>query len=256
MKLLSTRRLRAQTLIWTQPLGACSHKHMRPPSDLLTETELDRLSDFLGSVENAMNIERLDGFLCALVSGPSTVMLSEYWPIALGCDPAQTEVFSTPEQAQEIFSLVVKHWNSISTRLNAGEIYEPVLLQDDTGGTSGTEWANGFLEGVALRQGSWSELFEDEDSGGAMIPILALAHENHPDPSIREALPLPGKRDDVLALMMAGLLHIFEYFKERRTEPAAAPVTVTRSEPKVGRNEPCPCGSGEKYKNCCLHKAQ
>jgi uncharacterized protein len=228
---------------------------MHPPSDLLTDTELDRLSDFLESVENAMNIERLDGFMCALVSGPETVMLSEYWPIALGCAPAATE-FSTPEQAQEITSLVVRHWNSISTRLNAGEIYEPVLLQDDVGQASGTEWANGFLEGVALRQDSWSGLFEDEDSGGAIVPILALAHENHPDSSIREALPVPGERDDMLALMMAGLLHIYEYFEERRTEPAPAPVTVKQSEPKVGRNEPCPCGSGEKYKNCCLHKAQ
>ena len=24
-----------------------------------------------------------------------------------------------------------------------------------------------------------------------------------------------------------------------------------RSEPKIGRNEPCPCGSGKKYKKCC-----
>lgn len=23
---------------------------------------------------------------------------------------------------------------------------------------------------------------------------------------------------------------------------------------KVGRNDPCPCGSGKKYKNCCLAK--
>ena len=28
-------------------------------------------------------------------------------------------------------------------------------------------------------------------------------------------------------------------------------VTVVRTAPKVGRNEPCPCGSGKKYKNCC-----
>ncbi|MBE6344595.1 MAG: preprotein translocase subunit SecA [Spirochaetaceae bacterium] len=28
-------------------------------------------------------------------------------------------------------------------------------------------------------------------------------------------------------------------------------VTVTRSTPKIGRNEPCPCGSGKKYKQCC-----
>ncbi len=31
----------------------------------------------------------------------------------------------------------------------------------------------------------------------------------------------------------------------------AAPVTVRRKQPKVGRNDPCPCGSGKKFKKCC-----
>jgi len=30
------------------------------------------------------------------------------------------------------------------------------------------------------------------------------------------------------------------------------PSTVVRAEPKIGRNEACPCGSGKKYKKCCL----
>jgi SEC-C motif-containing protein len=30
-----------------------------------------------------------------------------------------------------------------------------------------------------------------------------------------------------------------------------SPRTITRSSPKVGRNDPCPCGSGKKYKHCC-----
>jgi uncharacterized protein YchJ len=29
------------------------------------------------------------------------------------------------------------------------------------------------------------------------------------------------------------------------------PETFVRAEPKVGRNESCPCGSGKKYKRCC-----
>jgi hypothetical protein len=33
-----------------------------------------------------------------------------------------------------------------------------------------------------------------------------------------------------------------------------ANVTVVRSQPKVGVNEPCPCGSGAKYKRCCRDK--
>ena len=28
---------------------------------------------------------------------------------------------------------------------------------------------------------------------------------------------------------------------------------VDRKENKIGRNDPCPCGSGKKYKKCCLH---
>ena len=32
--------------------------------------------------------------------------------------------------------------------------------------------------------------------------------------------------------------------------------TYVREEPKVGRNDPCPCGSGKKYKKCCLTKQQ
>jgi uncharacterized protein YecA (UPF0149 family) len=31
-------------------------------------------------------------------------------------------------------------------------------------------------------------------------------------------------------------------------------VPFKRTSPKVGRNEPCPCGSGKKYKKCCLNK--
>ncbi len=30
--------------------------------------------------------------------------------------------------------------------------------------------------------------------------------------------------------------------------------SVQRNEPKVGRNDPCPCGSGKKFKKCCLIK--
>ncbi|HQP10905.1 MAG TPA: SEC-C metal-binding domain-containing protein, partial [Candidatus Omnitrophota bacterium] len=31
----------------------------------------------------------------------------------------------------------------------------------------------------------------------------------------------------------------------------SAPAPVRHTGPKVGRNDPCPCGSGKKYKKCC-----
>lgn len=36
-------------------------------------------------------------------------------------------------------------------------------------------------------------------------------------------------------------------------ETAPPDKTYTREEPKIGRNDPCTCGSGKKYKKCCLH---
>ncbi len=64
------------------------------------------------------------------------------------------------------------------------------------------------------------------------------------------------------------LLNISKQQEVRRTEAARitnmsldnindvdgekrAPVTVVKQGPDVGRNDPCPCGSGKKYKNCC-----
>ena len=40
-----------------------------------------------------------------------------------------------------------------------------------------------------------------------------------------------------------------EEMGEERAEPAPA-TPITRDGPKVGRNDPCPCGSGKKYKQC------
>ena len=37
-------------------------------------------------------------------------------------------------------------------------------------------------------------------------------------------------------------------------EGTISPRTIVRSAAKIGRNDPCPCGSGKKYKHCCLIK--
>ena len=40
--------------------------------------------------------------------------------------------------------------------------------------------------------------------------------------------------------------------KEIKKEFNATKIVV--NEPKIGRNDPCPCGSGKKYKKCCANK--
>jgi hypothetical protein len=43
-------------------------------------------------------------------------------------------------------------------------------------------------------------------------------------------------------------------YEDYDEEPLPPPDTIVREERKVGRNDPCPCGSGKKYKKCCMRK--
>ena len=43
-------------------------------------------------------------------------------------------------------------------------------------------------------------------------------------------------------------------FRKRPKMTKSHSVTVIKTEPTIGRNEPCPCGSGLKYKKCCMNK--
>ncbi len=52
----------------------------------------------------------------------------------------------------------------------------------------------------------------------------------------------------------AGLSESHEQQEHAANTPVGGPnkpITVRRGQPKVGRNDPCPCGSGKKYKKCC-----
>jgi len=46
--------------------------------------------------------------------------------------------------------------------------------------------ANEFFSGINLRHDIWSEIINDEENGGSMVPIWALAFEHDPDPKMRQ----------------------------------------------------------------------
>ena len=79
-----------------------------------------------------------------------------------------------------------------------------------------------------------------------------IYHEHDEDPEMRPKPITPDKREQAIALMAAGLMSAYKYFrKEREGNLGVHAPESRRSNPKVGRNDPCPCGSGEKYKKCC-----
>ncbi|HOG50550.1 MAG TPA: SEC-C metal-binding domain-containing protein, partial [Lentisphaeria bacterium] len=67
---------------------------------------------------------------------------------------------------------------------------------------------------------------------------------NFPDPEA------PPKKDIQTIHEAAGQFDHIPGLDDKPAQPQAG-VTIRRQMPKVGRNDPCPCGSGKKYKSCC-----
>ena len=221
----------------------------------LNDAEFDRLGAFLRGCKGgrAMNLEELDGFFAALIAGPETVMPSEYNREVFGGEMSDACEFSSLEGANEILGLMMRHWNTIAGTLLNGEVYVPLLLEDEHGVAQGNDWARGFMRGMHMRQDGWAELVEDEEHGGWLIPMMMLYHEHDEDPKMRPEPITREKREDIMVHMAAGLVGTYRYFQAHGKASAGI---VFGPEPrrtafKVGRNDPCPCGSGKKYKKCC-----
>ncbi len=155
--------------------------------DRLWDLKLQALGEFLEAHydEGAMDREELDGFFAALHCCPELVPPSEYLPVILGKDPADKEFFPDRKAAERTLGLVLQHWTAVGDALRAGDIFVPLLLEDDEGKAYGNSWAIGFLRGVEMRKGAWKEILEDEDKLGWFTPIFALVHEDDPDPEMR-----------------------------------------------------------------------
>jgi uncharacterized protein len=223
----------------------------------LSEAEYARIAAMLEGCKRAMNVEMLDGFFAALICGPGLARPSEYLRMIWGGERIGGEKGWRDEaEMQESLELLMRHWNSVAGVLHSGEPFLPYLLEDDAGIAHANDWAQGFLKGMELRREDWAELLDDEGHGGLLVPIFALANEHHPDPEMRPYKePMSTQRREQLIVgAAASVPGIYRYFGARRwltPQGEEEPASHRRAGGKVGRNDPCPCGSGKKHKKCC-----
>ena len=222
----------------------------------LSDAEDAELNALLARVEGGRiaNTEALDGFFAAIACCPDMILPSEYMPvIQSGATEDGDLVFEDMAEAQHFTALVSRHYNHVNDQLQSQEVYLPLVLEDDDGEWRGNDWANGFLLGTKIRFEIWSEIVNSDERGGSMIPIFALACENDPDPAMRPYKePInEERREELLISAAAGVMRMHRYFLGRRDEYLPGGGTFTHKSPKVGRNDPCPCGSGRKFKQCC-----
>jgi uncharacterized protein len=229
-------------------------------SDPLDDEELARLDRFLldriddetsdtiaaaGADEGILNISELDGFLTAVVSSPNVVVPSKWLPEIWG---AEAPVWESVEQFQEIFGLIVRHQNSIAAMLvHDPQAFEPLFgerkVQEKTY-VIVDEWCYGYMRGVALDAYAWSAAEADIDE--LLRPIRLWGTE---DGWRKTDAMSDADQDRVRDTIPQSVRALHSYWLERRTRPAGQ---IRQAGAKIGRNDRCPCGSGKKYKHCCL----
>jgi uncharacterized protein len=230
------------------------HKPSPSLDRALSDDEQEQLASFLSGLSNpdALDFEGLDGFLCALVVGPETILPSEYLPVIWGGELSDADAFQSEAQFSEVLTGVMRHSNAMIRAFEESGVYVPWMYEASDTWRLGQRWAQGFMRGVDLRRAAWGPLLHDGEVGGAIIPVALLAGELEPDWLQR---PVTTEEQQKHAeLMLAGCVRMYEYFRAARLQAAHAARdagVVRRSAPKVGRNAPCPCGSGRKFKHCC-----
>jgi uncharacterized protein len=230
----------------------------RQREEHLSDAEYDRFGNLLGRLpsQDAMNLEELDGFFVALICGPETVLPSEYLREVWGGHLDTGEAVFSRQELEDLLHLIMRHWHFIANTLRSDDVFLPLLLEDEQGVVHANDWATGFMRGMELRRESWGDLIHDEAHGGSLIPIFALAHEHDPDPELRPYQePISAEqRETIIVHLAAGVMYIYKYFAAKRRMTLnldAGNTTYRRPTRKVGRNDPCPCGSAKKYKHCC-----
>lgn len=217
----------------------------------LTDVEYEELDDFLLSVEHddaVLDLSEFDGFITAIVSGPQTIMPSTWLPALWGGED-NAPVWDSLADYQFIFGLMIRHMNTTSATLMEEPMeFEPMFMESTIDGVTYwvvDEWCTGYMKGVALYPLSAVMI---PDMNEMLAPIRQFA-----DPDGWDSLEGKDHRE-IRALqeqIVPAARAIHAYWLERRTPPGAEAGTYVHPEPRVGRNDPCPCGSGKKYKKCC-----
>lgn len=234
----------------------------------LDDDELDDLQDFLlsrvGPDENIghrdegiLTISELDGLFTAVVSGPVPVKpaqwLSEMWG---DFEPEWEE-----REFDDIFMLLTRHMNNIAAMLRtAPEEFEPMFSEFRVDGEfhiGADEWCEGYMRGVAMTLDEWQAGGEEIMT---LLTTIALfgTHAGFAEIEKMEESEIDAARNTIAP----SIRRIYTLWLQQRGTESGSPglgdiplefEPFEIEEPPAGRNDPCPCGSGRKYKKCCLH---
>jgi len=232
---------------------------------LFTPIQAEQLRHFLAAPERpagTLSYAELAGFLFAICCSPEMVPPSDWLPLVFGDKDAS---YQNLEEAQQILATIMALYNHINQGVqNKQPTLSPQCearraipsnLEPDA---PISQWARGFGMGHDYLSELWDAYTPEdlnEDMGACMMVLTFFASRNLAE-AYQEEMRAKDKPLDELAA------HMLEIFPEALHRYALLGLSIAgilqrpqAPEParsiKISRNDPCPCGSGKKYKHCC-----
>jgi uncharacterized protein len=231
-----------------------------------TKTHATLLRNFLSSPQrpkSTLTYPQLAGFLFSLANGPELIPPSEWMPMVFNDQEARYE---TQEEAELVLQAMMALYNDCcrertegSAMLPPGCEIRPQPLDNLADDAPLSQWARGFLTGHSYLDDLWNDYTSDEldEDLGSLVMVLTFFASR----KLAEAYRKEGNGKRSLEQLAETVVTIFpdamfEYahlgraiYQARREAGALDPTTPACRKP--GRNDPCPCGSGKKFKKCC-----
>jgi uncharacterized protein len=210
-------------------------------------TGLEELNEALMSdeaPEGATKIlSELDGFLTAVAIGPESLPPSEWLPCIWGDNAPESR---SDEQVKTALDLILGRYNQILAELRDDpDSYQPVFWRDEHGRIIVDDWVEGFMDGMALRPEGWRTLLKSREHRHYIAPIAVRFRDAQGNRALKteESENVKALIEQAAELIPAGVIGIDRFFKQMHQFFSGGT--------KLGRNDPCFCGSGKKFKKCC-----
>lgn len=203
----------------------------------------------------AMSALEIDGYLTGVIVAPALISPTR-WMGGLWGDDAP--VFDDAAQIGSALGAIGAMFNALGGRIEQSLLqleathvcdYRPGFLpmhgkpsHDDV-----RAWVGGFRKAMALVPAEWSALILDERTKVIVEPFVGFI-----DLGADSVIDLPDdieERLDAAAALIPRAILLLRKIAAIRAARKPAPQPPIRG--KIGRNEPCPCGSGKKFKRCC-----
>lgn len=208
---------------------------------------IDRYLLLYGSDIAISGVSELDGFFAALACAPISISASTWLPTMWGGDQ-QMPAWEHATELREFTTALLQHYNQVMGDFQADD-YEPLFLESTVLAAEllvVNDWCAGFLRGLAL----WGPLSPEDTAllDQWLLPVRCFTIEQEVAAMLKMTVAEMVQMQQRIQPSVVNIRrHFFKPVKRADT-------TFVHASPKVGRNDPCPCGSGKKHKKCCgLH---